>query len=140
MSERTVLSLPEDYAILAKLRAFVREQALAMGFDGDAAESLALAVDEAATNIISHSAKDAPHVFQCTCGMDLDSHELICELVYEADDIFAPDNPPGPEDILARVQAMKRGGLGVYLVHNLVDKVEYRREGTHNIICLIKHL
>jgi anti-sigma regulatory factor (Ser/Thr protein kinase) len=35
---------------------------------------------------------------------------------------------------------MERGGLGVYLVHTLVDRVEYGRQGRRNIIVLTKRM
>ena len=72
--------------------------------------------------------------------IDVKNDEIICEIFYDADDFFTPDRTPDREEILNRVQSFKRGGLGVYLVHTLVDKVEYRREGDRNVICLIKHI
>jgi serine/threonine-protein kinase RsbW len=140
MSDRPVLSVPAEYPALTKLRAFVREQALDRGMSGKDAEALALAVDEAATNIISHVTKGLPHIIECACENDVKNDEIICEIFYDADDFFTPDRTPDREEILNRVQSFKRGGLGVYLVHTLVDKVEYRREGDRNVICLIKHI
>ena len=131
------ITLPAEYAVLGKLREFVRKAALGAGLRGASLDSLLLAVDEAATNIISHSAQGLPDEILCRCGHDGNSASISCELVYRADGPFAPEQAPDRDQILERVRSMKRGGLGVFLTHALVDTIEYGHSGGRNSIRLI---
>ncbi|MBU2478495.1 MAG: ATP-binding protein, partial [Gammaproteobacteria bacterium] len=49
-----LLQLPAQADSLQRLRALVREQALALGFAAGCADDLALAVNEACMNVIQH--------------------------------------------------------------------------------------
>ena len=58
MSERRpalVLRVPSRTEYLAAIRDVTRRMAVLAGFDGAQADQLALAVDEAATNVIEHA-------------------------------------------------------------------------------------
>jgi serine/threonine-protein kinase RsbW len=133
-----VLRIRASYAFLAKLREFVRHAGLTVGLSETERDSIVLAIDEAATNIIAHAARQHEEAIDCCCFMDESGQELVCELVYDAEDLFDPINSPSEEAIRQRVREFRRGGYGVFLMHNLVDTVEYRREGQKNIIRLSK--
>lgn len=140
MSEprQEILHMHANYALLSKLREFVHEAGGRVGLDAKERESLVLAIDEAATNIITHAVKKSSEEFDCCCWLDQESRSVICELVYDAEDLFAPGEAPTEESIRKRVTEFKRGGYGVYLMHSLVDTIEYRREGKKNVIRLVK--
>lgn len=126
--------------MLITLREFVRSESKRCGLSAAAIDQLSLAVDEAATNIIEHAVRGMPHAITCTCVIDDVGEALICTLDYESPMAFTPEATPKSDSIRARVGAMQRGGLGVYLVHTLVDSVEYSREGRRNRIVLTKRL
>lgn len=140
MSEgrKQILSIRADYALLAQLRDFVRHAGTEVGLSEEERDKLVLAIDEAATNIITHVAKHEHHGIDCRCTLDDDAHLIVCELVYEADDEFDPVTAPEQEEIRNRVLEFKRGGYGLFLMHTLVDSIEYRREGHSNVIRLVK--
>jgi len=131
---------PADKAHLFDLRSFVIEQGEAAGLDESALHNLVLAVDEAATNVISHAATVAPHDISCKCLVDTDTKIFICELAYRTEEFSVPTTPPSDADIKDRILSMKRGGLGVYLMHQLVDGINYLRTGDQNVIRLIQKL
>lgn len=137
-SRKQILSIRADYALLAQLRDFVRHAGTEVGLSDEERDKLVLAIDEAATNIITHVAKHEHHGIDCWCTLDSDEHLIVCELVYEADVEFDPISAPQPDEIMKRVQEFKRGGYGLFLMHTLVDSIEYRREGDRNIIRLVK--
>lgn len=137
-TRQEVLRIRASYAFLAKLREFVRHAGGEVGLSESERDKIVLAIDEAATNIITHASRKNEEAIDCCCTINATSHELVCELVYDAEDLFDPVHSPTEEAIRARVQAFRRGGYGVYLMHNLVDTVEYRREGKKNIIRLSK--
>ena len=55
-----VLRVPSRTEFLAAIRDVTRRMAEAAGFDGAQADQLALAVDEASTNVIEHAYRGAP--------------------------------------------------------------------------------
>ena len=130
------LSVPPEYGILGMLRQFVIEQARSFGLSDHAIDSLTLAVDEAATNIIEHAVRGMPHAITCTCRRDEPSATVLCQLDYDSPHPFTLEEPPKKAAIHERVRSLTPGGLGVYLVHTLVDAVEYGRSGEKNVILL----
>jgi len=133
------LSVPPEYGMLGTLRQFVSEQGKQLGLSDQELDSLSLAVDEAATNIIEHAVRGMPHEITCTCTLDDQDGTVLCKLDYDAPRAFEPEDTPKKEAILSRVRSLKPGGLGVYLVHTLVDHVEYGRSGGRNVIVLRMH-
>jgi anti-sigma regulatory factor (Ser/Thr protein kinase) len=140
MSEgrREILTIRADYALLSELRDFVRLAGTKVGLSEEERDKLVLAIDEAATNIITHAAKNHAEAIDCRCTMDDNQQTLVCELVYDTHDHFDPATTPKHEDIQKRVQEFKRGGYGLFLMHTLVDSIEYRREGNRSVIRLVK--
>ena len=51
---------------------------------------------------------------------------------------FDPLSLPEP-DIEAPIEERKIGGLGIYMMRNIMDEVLYKREGDRNILTLVKH-
>jgi anti-sigma regulatory factor (Ser/Thr protein kinase) len=137
-SRREVLTIRADYALLSELRDFVRHAGTKVGLSEAERDKLVLAIDEAATNIITHAAKSHPEAIDCRCTMDDLDQSIICELVYDTHDHFDPVAAPKHEEIQKRVQEFKRGGYGLFLMHTLVDSIEYRREGNRSVIRLVK--
>ncbi|MCL2698985.1 MAG: ATP-binding protein, partial [Defluviitaleaceae bacterium] len=62
------------------------------------------------------------------------------EVVIEFEDKGAEYNPLEKEDpdIEAGVDERPIGGLGIYMVKNMMDAVDYRREGNKNIMTIKK--
>jgi len=62
--------------------------------------------------------------------------------VMEFSDSGIPHDPLGAAapDISLSAQEREIGGLGVYMVKQLMDSVRYRREGGKNILTAIKSL
>jgi sigma-B regulation protein RsbU (phosphoserine phosphatase) len=62
------------------------------------------------------------------------------EIVIEFEDEGKPYNPLEKEDpdITAGVEKREMGGLGIFMVKNIMDTVEYQREGNKNILRIKK--
>ena len=62
------------------------------------------------------------------------------EIAVEFEDSGQPYNPLENEapDIRAGVEERRIGGLGIYMVKNMADATEYRREGNKNILTVRK--
>lgn len=94
-----------------------------------------LAVDEILTNTISYGYDDEePHRIELSVRMEADA--IVVEIV---DDSNAFDLSEAPEsDVESSIEDRVPGGLGLFLVHQMMDSVEYRRAGGRNVVTLTK--
>jgi serine/threonine-protein kinase RsbW len=80
-----------------------------------------LATTEACTNVIKHAYK-----FNESMYFDLDiktgTNLFVVEVHYE-DPEFVPDNIPVPN-----LKEIKEGGLGVFIIRNIMDHVDYQTD------------
>jgi serine/threonine-protein kinase RsbW len=122
---------------LSQIRAFVAEQASRNGLSDKMIDEIRLAVDEAFTNIVKHAYDfDSNKHVSLKTGMDSATFWIsICDQGKPYD----PGTYTEP-DIAQRIKEGKRGGVGVYLIKKLMDKVEYRSFEHKNEIKLIKNL
>ena len=117
------------------IRDVTRHLATATGFDGAHADQLALAVDEASTNVIEHAYRGAPDR-----RIELRFHDRGDELRVEVvDDGEAVDPGSVPQVDLRRYASERRtGGLGMHLMGRIMDTVTFRRTARGNVCCMVK--
>ncbi len=117
------------------IRDVTRRMAEAAGFDGAQADQLALAVDEASTNVIEHAYRGAPGR-RIELRFRDEEGVLRVEVV---DDGEAVDPRAMPEVDLQRYASERRtGGLGVHLMARIMDSVTFRRAARRNVCCMVK--
>jgi serine/threonine-protein kinase RsbW len=123
---------------LHEIREFIAHQARRMGFDDEESANIVLAVDEACTNVIKHAYAFAPDK-KITVEIRARSNALEVR-VLDNGKSFDPTGVKAP-DIKQHLAEHRRGGLGIYMMKMLVDKVEYRfSPGKRNEVRLIKYL
>lgn len=130
-----VLSVPSQTEFLALVRDVTRRVAEDAGFDGTLAERLALAVDEAATNVIEHAYRGARDR-----AVELRFWDSVAELRIDLVDDGAAVNPRDvPQVDLERYASERRsGGLGMHLMGKIMDSVTFRRSARRNLCCMVK--
>ncbi len=131
-----VLKVPSRTEFLAVVRDVTRRMAEQSGFDAAQAEQLALAVDEASTNVMEHAYAGAHDR-----SFELYFHDQGPELRIEVVDHGATVDPRTlPTVDLERYASERRtGGLGVHLMGRIMDSVTFRRSARRNVCCLVKH-
>ncbi len=142
-----VVSVPSRTEFLALLRDVTRRMAEVAGFDPGQAEQLALAVDEAATNVIEHAYAGAADRLVELRFWD-DGGELQIDVV---DDGAAVDpsrmagHLPGASarlagqvDLARYASERRTGGLGVHLMGKIMDSVTFARVRQRNVCCMVK--
>ncbi len=135
---RTVhsLTVPSETRYLDRVRAFVERHARRAQLPADTVEQLRVAVDEACTNVIKHAYRgDASQ--QIDLAVIVEPHRFAVRIRDEGAP-FRPDAYAEP-DVKALIERRRRGGLGVYLMRQLMDDVEYRTVGSTNEVQLIKY-
>ena len=125
--------LREIVAAAAKLDAFCEEHELAP----EIAYLVNLSIDEILTNTISYGYDDdEPHRIEIIVRLEPDS--LVVVIV---DDSAPFDLSATPEaDVEATLEDREVGGLGLFLVHQMMDKVEYERVDGCNVVTLTKSM
>ena len=76
----------------------------------------------------------------CRCEIKIDLHVAICEISWPSAEPFRPDTLPEFNDIRQRLESRQPGGLGIFLIHTLVDEIEYDYENGRSVMRMIKKL
>ena len=132
---RTV-KFPAKYEYLDEIREFVAEVARQGGFVDREIFSIQLAADEAASNVIEHAyAGIANGEMECSCWVEGD---LLVITLHDDGKPFDPARVKQP-DLKADLSKRQIGGLGVYLIRQLMDEVRYEtRPGAGNLLTMTK--
>lgn len=117
--ETCILSRPE---LLAPVRAMLEKLAARIGFDETACGHLALAIDEALTNIIRHGYNNNPDQNIWISAWELSDPT---GLRIQIDDL-------APQIEVSQLKGrdlddIRPGGLGVHLIHSLMDLVQFSK-------------
>jgi serine/threonine-protein kinase RsbW len=132
-----VLRVPSATEFLATIRDATRRVAELGGCEPALAEKVALAVDEASTNVIEHAYRGARDRL-VELRFTLTRAELRVEI---ADDGSPVDTRALPHvDLRRYAREKRRGGLGVHLMGRIMDTVTFRRTPRGNVCCLVKRL
>jgi len=129
------LSIPSDTALLGLVRDVTREFAAASGFEEPTASRIALAVDEATTNVLEHAYRGA---IDRNVGLRFDMRptELRIEIVDSGEMVDPRDLPK--VDVEQFANERRKGGLGVHLMERIMDQVTFRRVSRRNVCCMVK--
>ena len=107
------------------------------GLPADVAYAINLSVDELLTNTISYGYDDdGAHGLDIVLRMEGDAVEVEI-----ADDArpFDSSRATAP-DTAAGLDQRSIGGLGLFLVHELMDEVRYRRDGERTVVTVRKRI
>lgn len=108
---------------LSLVREFVSEAARRFGFTEESVGKIALAVDEACTNVIKHSYNYAPNKeIDIRIGAENGIFEVV---ITHQGKTFDPDSVKSP-DMREYLSHYRKGGLGIHLMRSLMDTIEYR--------------
>ena len=120
------------------VREFVSEAARKFGFDDEGVSKIALAVDEACTNVIKHSYNYATNKeIEINIVTKKSTFEVV--IVHQGKS-FDPAGVKAP-DMKEYLSHYRRGGLGMHLMRSLMDGVEYRTsKDQKNEVHLVKRL
>lgn len=124
---------------LSLIRNFTKDAALNSGFSKDAIGKIMLAVDEACTNVIKHSYKYSPEG-EIEVNVKFNNSKFTISITDHGITRFDPQSVPEP-DIKEYHKQKRVGGLGIYLMKNLMDEVKYHSPAKNlNQVILVKYL
>ncbi|MFO7721863.1 MAG: ATP-binding protein [Bacteroidales bacterium] len=134
-SKTARLELPNEISALERLTKFVDNLAEQWNLPDSLVMKLNLALEEAFTNIVNYAFSD--DLFHPISVIFSKDNGLIrIELL---DDGIAYD-PTGMEDPDTQLPMSERkiGGLGIFLIKQMMDSVTYKREGDKNHLIIEK--
>lgn len=122
---------------LNDVRQFVSGQARTHGFAEDDVNKITIAVDEACTNIIKHGYGFSPdHFIDIEVRRSGAQFEIV---IMDSGKQFDPKSIETP-DMKEYLTHYRRGGLGVYLMKRIMDKVEFNIQHDRNVLRMVKSL
>jgi len=130
------LKIPAQSRFLPILRdlseIFCRNKGMQKAF----AHNVMLCVDEAASNIIKHSYKKGPGMITTTFALFNNVLKIVLFHHGIPFDVSTYKEP----DIKEYIKAKRKGGLGLYIIKNLMDNIYYYSKNGVNQIILMKHI
>jgi serine/threonine-protein kinase RsbW len=127
---------PRELASLEKVFVFIREFVAASQIDSSVAFSVDLAVEEIFTNMVRHNSGGAGDI-----AISLDRHDnklVICVTDHDVDAFEV--KVPSRADVDLPPAERTPGGLGLYLVNQVMDKVSFEYEDRNSRVTMTKHL
>ena len=124
--------LREIVGAAAKIEKFCKGHELSP----EIAYAVNLSIDEILTNTITYGYDDdGPHRIEIIVRLEADA--LVAVIV---DDSASFDLSETPEaNFEATLEEREVGGLGLFLVHQMMDKIEYERVDGCNVVTLTKN-
>ena len=130
-----VISIPSQTSFLGLVREVTKKMAESAGFTDGTAERLALAVDEATTNVIEHAYHGSGDR-EIELRYEDRGPDFRVEIV-DTGQMVDPRAVPRV-DLDRFVSERRTGGLGMHLMEKIMDSVTFRRSARRNVCCLVK--
>ncbi len=135
-----ILKAASDTAELKKIRFFVAKKAESFGFNPAECQKIALAVDEACSNLIKHGYKlDKSKTFS------VEIETATNKFTVKISDSGLPFNPLdiSSPDMNEYFDSFRKGGLGVHIMKLVMDNISYMpsdEKNPFNMLELTKEL
>ena len=131
------LTLQNDVQQVPQLATWVEEVCEAVGFDASTTMQMNLAIEEAVVNVMNYA---YPHGTVGDIFIEAQANDIRLKFIIT--DSGAPFDPTTRDDVDTTLSAEERpiGGLGIHLVRQLMDSINYERTDGKNILTLRKKL
>jgi sigma-B regulation protein RsbU (phosphoserine phosphatase) len=134
---RKSIVLPNDIQEVPRLNAFVNEACQMAGFTEEDTSKVQLAIEEAVVNVMKYAYPSGTHG-DVTIEAQLNGVRMKFTII----DSGAPFDPTAHPEADTTLSANQRaiGGLGIHLVRQIMDAVNYERIDKLNVLTLKKNL
>jgi anti-sigma regulatory factor (Ser/Thr protein kinase) len=129
------LRMPAKLENLELFRMFILERVERLNLQPGAVMKLELALEELLTNIVNYAyTDDGAGEMMVGCAVEDDGNLRII-----ITDWGAPFDPLAGEDpdLSQSLEERQIGGLGIFLVRQIVDEIHYEREEDRNVLTLV---
>lgn len=131
------ITLPNDIEEVPQLAVFVDEVCEIVGFDMGTTMGLNLALEEAVVNVMSYA-----YPVGTTGNVNIEAVANDERLKFIISDWGTPFDPTAEKEVDTTLSAEERpiGGLGIHLVRQIMDSINYERIDGKNVLTLRKKI
>jgi sigma-B regulation protein RsbU (phosphoserine phosphatase) len=131
------ITLTNDLNSLPKLNEFVDDIAEKLSIDPSQKMKMNLALEEAVVNVIDYA---YPEGTQGDINIEAKANDLRLKFIIT--DSGTPFDPTAQKEMDTTLSAEERpiGGLGIHLVRQIMDSINYERVNDKNVLTLRKNL
>ena len=131
------LTLTNDLKRVPRLNTFIDEVCEANGFDMAATMQINLAIEEAVVNVMNYA-----YPVGTVGNITIEVKSNGSEVSFIISDTGKPFDPTAKPEVDITLSAEDRsiGGLGIHLIRQIMDHINYERVDGHNILTLIKKI
>jgi sigma-B regulation protein RsbU (phosphoserine phosphatase) len=135
LSNHRTLTLTNDLKDVPRLATFVEEICEALSFDDMVTMQMNLAIEEAVVNVMDYAYPEGVKGY-----VDIEAWADEQWLTFVITDSGKPFDPTtkGEVDITLSAEERDIGGLGIYLVRQIMDSIGYEYKDGHNVLTLKK--
>ena len=131
------LVIKNDISEISKLATFIGELSEELNFTPELNFNLNLVLEEAVSNVILYAySKEVQK--EITLLANISDNNLIFVLTDSGKE-FDPTKVPDA-DVTLSAEEREIGGLGIFLIRQIMDTVEYQRIGGKNVLTMRKQL
>jgi len=138
MSNKIEMRIPSDLVFERVVRAAAEEIGKQVGFSEDRVADLTLAVSEAVTNAIEHGNRLRQEI-HVGVVFSMEEDQIVIRVIDQGE----KTQPPEIRRCTISEESIERGelrGLGLYLIHQLVDQVEFSSNEEGNTFTMWLHI
>lgn len=130
------LTLPNDVQEVPQLNAFVDEVCETAGLDMSTTMKINLAIEEAVVNVMNYAYPNGKG------DVDIDAQINDEHLMFVISDSGTPFDPTVKAEVDTTLSAEQRsiGGLGIHLIRQIMDTINYERVDNKNLLTLSKNI
>jgi serine/threonine-protein kinase RsbW len=132
------LEIPAEISCLGQAFGFVREYARAHGFSKDLILKIEVVLEEVLVNICLYAYGREPGKIKINCKAETSRDGMRIEIV-DYGKPFDPLEDALPPDRTPDISKRHIGGLGILMVRQMADEVEYCRKENSNHLLLAFH-
>lgn len=136
------LTIHNDVSEMAALEPFVEQISEEYGLDMAFSFQLHLSLDEAVSNVVNYAygeQKDMPIMIEAQEMTVGDRRQLLLRLIDNGME-FNPLAEAPEVDVTLSAEERQVGGLGIFLIRQVMDEVSYERKSGQNQLTMIKYL
>ena len=137
MSQRFQITHAAELESLEKFRNFITSCCAKYGIPSETVLDLKLAVDEACTNVIEHGYKGM-NPGSIILSFRIQPDRILVQIT-DFGHVFEPEAAPRP-DVEAALEDRELGGLGLYLIYQTMDNIDYQSSEDGNMLTFTKLL
>ena len=132
-----ILVIENDISEISKLAVFIDELGEEMNLTPELIFNLNLVLEEAVSNVILYAYGEEKHK-EISLMANMSDGNLVFVLTDSGKE-FDPTKV-SDADITLSAEEREIGGLGIFLIRQIMDKVDYQRIGEKNVLTMRKQL